>query len=193
MIYGYARVSTAGQELEAQLQALKAEGAEVIYKEKVSAKNIKTRPELNKLLSILQEGDTLIVTRLDRLARSLIEGVKLVHDLFQRKIRLHILTIGVLEDTPVGNLFLNTLLAVAEFERSLIVERTQEGRELARKNPDYKEGRPKKFTKKQMDHAIGLLETHSFSQVADVTGISMSTLKRESSKRKKATMNNSQD
>lgn len=187
MIYGYARVSTAGQDLEAQLQALKAEKVDVIYHEKVSAKgSTKKRPELYKLLAAIEPGDTLVVTRLDRLARSVIEGATLIKDLFEKGVHVHILNVGILDDTTMGRFIFNLLLTMAEFERSTIIERTQEGREIARKNPDYKEGRPKKFKKKQMDHAMKLLETNSFAQVADVTGISMSTLKRESGKRKKA-------
>ena len=69
-------------------------------------------------------------------------------------------------------------------ERNLIVERTQEGKMIAKQNPNYKEGRPKKYTKVQLDHAMTLLDTNSFSQVAEITGISMATLKGESKKRK---------
>lgn len=76
------------------------------------------------------------------------------------------------------------MLAFAEFERDMIVERTQEGKAIAKQNPDFREGRPMKFTKKQMNHAMSLLDNHSFKQVAEITGISMSTLKRESARRK---------
>ena len=71
-------------------------------------------------------------------------------------------------------------------ERNLILERTAEGKEIARQNPDYKEGRPNKYTSKQMNHAIQLLETHSYTQVVEKTGISKSTLIREVRKRKAA-------
>lgn len=188
IIYGYARVSTLSQDLESQLQVLKNEGAEVIYQEKASGKTIKDRPELNKLLSTIKPGDTLIITRLDRLARTLIEGAILLEDLFNRGIRVHILNMGVLENTTMGKLILHFILAIAEFERSNIVERTQDGKAAAKKNPGFKEGRPKKYTKKQLDHAMQLLENHSFKQVVDLTGISISTLKRESKARKEAAL-----
>lgn len=84
----------------------------------------------------------------------------------------------------MGRFFLQTLLAVAEMERNLIVERTQEGKMIAKQNVGYKEGRPKKYTKQQLNHAMNLLATNSFRQVEELTGISMSTLKRESKKRK---------
>lgn len=188
MIYGYARVSTMNQELEAQLQELRKEGAEVIFQEKISGKSVKDRPELQKLLAAIQPGDTLIVTRLDRLARTLIEGATLIESLFNRNIRIHILNMGVLENTTIGKLLFNVLLTIAEFERATIVERTQEGKALAKLDPGFKEGRPKKFTKAQLDHAMNLLEKHSFNQVSNVTGISISTLKRESSARKKVAL-----
>lgn len=188
MIYGYARVSTLNQDLAAQLQELSKEGAEVIFQEKVSGKNVKDRPELQKLLAAIQPGDTLVVTRLDRLARTLIEGATLIESLFKQDVRIHILNMGMVENTTVGKLLFNVLLTIAEFERATIVERTQEGKAIAKLNPDFKEGRPKKYTKSQLNHAMNLLETHSFSQVVDLTGISMSTLKRESSARKKAAL-----
>ena len=76
------------------------------------------------------------------------------------------------------------LFAFAEFERDLIVERTQEGKRIARQQPDFREGRPRKFSGVQLDHAMSLLENYSFAQVTKRTGISMSTLKRESRKRR---------
>lgn len=188
MIYGYARVSTHNQELDVQLQALEENKCDVIYKEKMSGKSVKQRPELEKLLAAIQPGDTLIVTRLDRLARSVVEGAALIEKLFNRGIRVHLLNIGIIENTTMGRLMLNVLLSIAEFERNTIVERTQEGRELARQNPNYREGRPKKYSKQQMDHAMSLLENHTFPEVVELTGISISTLKRESAQRKKASL-----
>ncbi|QFG00433.1 recombinase family protein [Psychrobacillus glaciei] len=182
-IYGYARVSTQQQELEIQLQALEQEGATVIYQEKFTGTKT-DRPELNKLLERLQDGDMLIVTKLDRLARNTKEGIELVEKLFAKNIKVRVLNIGLLENTSMGRFFLQTLLAVAEMERNTIIERTQEGKMIARQNVDYREGRKKVYSKKQLDHAIGLLETNSYNQVADLTGISKSTLIREVKKRR---------
>ena len=183
MIYGYARVSTVSQELDVQLQALENEGTTMIYKEKFTGTKT-NRPQLNELLSKLKEGDKLIVTKLDRLARNTKEGIEIVEQLFAKGVKVHVLNVGLLEDTTMGRFFLQTLLAVAEMERNLIVERTQEGKFIAKQQPGFREGRPNKYTKKQLDHAMSLRDIHSFKQIAEITGISISTLKRESKKRK---------
>ena len=182
-VYGYARVSTTGQDLEAQLQMLEHEGATVIYREKFTGTST-DRPELNKLLEQLQESDKLIVTKLDRLARNTKEGIEIIENLFDRGVKVHVLNVGLLENTTMGKFFLQTLLAVAEMERNIIIERTQEGKAIARQKEGYKEGRPKKFSKVQLDHAMELKKMHSFKQVAEMTGISVATLKRESGKLK---------
>lgn len=182
-VYGYARVSTHSQELESQLQALENEGATEIFQEKFTGTKT-DRPQLNKLLGALQANDKLVVTKLDRLARNTKEGIEIIESLFNKGVRVHVLNVGLLEDTTMGRFFLQTLLAVAEMERNLIVERTQEGKAIAKQNPDYREGRKKVYTSKQLDHAIGLLDTNSYNQVVALTGISKSTLIREVKKRR---------
>lgn len=175
MKYGYGRVSTLYQDLEAQLQALKKEGCDKIYTDKFTGTKT-DRPEFSKLLQTLKEGDTLVVTKLDRFARTTEDGIKIVKSLFERGIKVHVLNMGLIEDTPTGRLILNVMLAFAEFERDMIVERTQEGKMIAKQNPDFREGRPKKFSKKQIKHALELLGKHSYKQVEEITGISKSTL-----------------
>ncbi|ACM14701.1 MULTISPECIES: recombinase family protein [Bacillus cereus group] len=179
MKYGYARVSTVTQDLESQLQTLKAEGCDVIYSEKFTGTTT-DRPELSKVLTVLSEGDTLTVTKLDRLARNTKEGIEIIEALFKRGIRVHVLNVGLLEDTTMGRFFLQTLLAVAEMERNLILERTQEGKIVARQNPNYKEGRPKSHSDKKLVEAMRMKEKmgYSFRQLSEATGISMSTLQR---------------
>ncbi|HFK1462897.1 recombinase family protein [Bacillus cereus] len=179
MKYGYARVSTVTQDLESQLQTLKAEGCDVIYSEKFTGTTT-DRPELSKVIAVLSEGDTLTVTKLDRLARNTKEGIEIIEALFKRGIRVHVLNVGLLEDTTMGRFFLQTLLAVAEMERNLILERTQEGKIVARQNPNYKEGRPKSHSDKKLVEAMRMKEKmgYSFRQLSDATGISMSTLQR---------------
>ena len=184
-VYGYARVSTANQELEAQLQELKVKGCEKIYSEKFTGTKT-DRPEFNALLSQLKEGDTLMVTKLDRFARSATKGSELVKELIEQGVAVHILNMGLMDNTPASKLVRNIFFAFAEFERDMIVERTQEGKVIARQNPTYREGRKPKFTKAQLDHSMSLLDTNSFKQVAEMTSISMSTLKREAKKRKNA-------
>lgn len=182
-VYGYARVSTKGQELEVQIEALEKENVEHIYQEKFTGTST-DRPQLQELIETLQEGDKLVVTKLDRLARNTKEGIDLVESLFAKGVKVHVLNVGLLEDTSMGRFFITTLLAVAEMERNMIIERTQEGKAIAKQNPNYREGRKPTYTKAQLDHAMKLKETHSFSQVEEATGISMSTLKREAKKRK---------
>ena len=191
MNYGYARVSTKGQakdgnSLEAQEKALRDSGAEKIYKETFTGRET-DRPELDKLLKGLQAGDRLIVTKLDRIARSAVKGIELVDSLLARGITVHILNMGILDDTPTGKLIRTIFLGFAEFERDMIVERTQEGKQIARENARkrgevFREGRPNKYTAQQMNHAMELLETYSYNQVAEMTGISKSTLIRQHNK-----------
>lgn len=173
--YGYARVSTAGQDLEAQLQALKAEGCKVIYREKFTGTKT-DRPEFQKLLAELKTGDTLVITKLDRFARSTKEAIEVIRDLFEKGVRVHILNMGIVENTPTGRLIFTIMSAFAEFERDMIVERTQEGKAIAKQHDDFKEGRPRKFGKQQIQHALELLDTHSYTEVERMTGISKSTL-----------------
>lgn len=180
MIYGYSRVSTKtqakdGNGLEAQNIALKEAGAEVIYTDAFTGTKT-DRPELNKLLEQLQDGDKLIVTKLDRIARSASQGIELVNQLLERGVVVHILNMGLMDNTPTGKLIRTIFLGFAEFERDMIVERTQEGKAIARQKPDFKEGRPRIYGKKQIAHALELLNTNSYKQVEALTGISKSTL-----------------
>ncbi|MDJ0287462.1 MULTISPECIES: recombinase family protein [Bacillus] len=175
MKYGYARVSTLSQELEVQIIALEKEGCDNIYSERITGTKSE-RLQLQKVLSIIKEGDTLVVTKLDRLARNTVEGIQIVKGLFSKGVRVHVLNVGLLEDTTMGSFFLTTLLAVAEMERNLIVERTQEGKAIAKQRDDFREGRPNKYNKKQIEHALKLLQTESYKEVENKTGISKSTL-----------------
>jgi len=185
MKYGYARVSTVNQDLEAQLQALKAEGCDEIYSEKLTGTK-SDRPQFQKLLSTLKKGDTLVVTKLDRFARSTEDAIQTIKSLFEKGIKVHVLNMGLVENTPTGRLIFNIMSSFAEFERDMIVERTQEGKAIAKQRDDFREGRPNKFTKKQIEHALKLLEDHSYKQVEDLTGISKSTLIR--AKKKQGTL-----
>jgi DNA invertase Pin-like site-specific DNA recombinase len=175
MKYGYARVSTVNQDLESQLQALNREGCKQIYSEKFTGTKA-DRTQFKELLGVLKEGDTLVITKLDRFARSTVDAIQTVKVLFEKGVKVHILNMGLVEDTPTGRLVFNVMSAFAEFERDMIVERTQEGKAIARQRKDFKEGRPKKYSKKQIKHALKLLEKNSFKEVEETTGISKSTL-----------------
>lgn len=191
-IYGYARVSTKGQakdgnSLESQIETLKENGAVEIYSD--SFTGTKTdRPQFKKLLEVLKQGDTLMVTKLDRFARSMTQGSELVNELIKRGIKVNILNIGMMDNTPASKLIRNIFLSFAEFERDMIVERTQEGKAIAKTKEGFKEGRPKAYTPKQLDNALSMLTVnggkHSYNEVAELLGISKSTLIRENNKRK---------
>ena len=183
MIYGYIRVSTIkqaneGNSLEGQTKLLLENGVpqENIYQDVYTGTKA-DRPQFNKLLNELKEGDTLIVTKLDRFARSMIEGSKIVTELIERGVRVNVLNIGLMDNTPASKLIRNIFFSFAEFERDMIVERTLEGKQIKMEmDADATLGRPKKFKKAQRDMALQLLEKHSYNEVANMTGISRRTL-----------------
>lgn len=175
--YGYARVSGNTQDFTEQVRQLEAEGCDVVYREKYTGTN-KDRPEFTKLLDVLKEGDTLTVTKLDRFARTAEDGITTIKALLERGVRVHILNMGVADNTPMGRFMITILSGVAEFERDMIVERLAEGKAIARQREDYREGRPRKYSRDQIDHAMTLLDTYSYTQVTDMTGISRATLTR---------------
>ena len=189
MKFGYIRVSTRkqardGNSLEAQREALTAAGAEKIYTDTFTGTRME-RPEWDKLRAQLRRGDVLIVTRLDRLARSVSQASGLITEMIDEGITINVLNLGVLSNDSVNTLLRNVLLSFAQFERDMIVQRTQEGKAVARAtDPDLREGRPPKFDTEQLDHAMALLDDHSYAQTAKLTGISKSTLIRERKRRK---------
>ena len=182
MIYGYARVSTAGQaasgnSLADQQKQLTNAGCQEIIVEQYTGSTTH-RPAFSQLLEKLQPDDTLVVTKLDRIARNAGEGINLINDLMKKGIKVHILNIGLLDNTPTGKLIANIMLAFAQFERDMIIERTQAGKAIAKQKADFVDGRPR-IPASQTDHALELLEEGlSYKQVARKTGISISTLAR---------------
>lgn len=189
-VYGYARVSTKSQldnnSLEQQEQEIKSKyiGATVVKEQYTGSTT--NRPKFKWLLGKLKKDDVLVVCKLDRLARTTQEGIQIVRGLFERGVAIHVLNVGLLEDTTMGNFFINTLLAVAEMERNLIVERTQAGKAIAKQNPNFREGRPRIHKKAAVEHAIELLEEtdatgkrlRTYKQVEELTGISKATIVR---------------
>ena len=183
MIYVYIRVSTIkqandGNSLENQENLLLENGVlkENIYKDIYTGTKA-DRPSFNELINKMKQGDTLVVTKLDRFARSMIEGSKIVNELIDKGVRVNVLNIGVMDNTPSSKLIRNIFFSFAEFERDMIVERTLEGKQIKMKRDvDATLGRPKKFKKAQRDMAIKLLEKHSYNEVSAMMGISRSTL-----------------
>lgn len=149
MVYGYARVSTIGQardgnSLESQEEQLLAAGCEEVVKESFTGTNM-ARPRFTELMGRLQSGDRLVVVKLDRFARTVAGGIEKIRELLGRGVSVHILNMGLIDDTPTGRLMVTMLLAFAEFERDMIVERTSAGKAVAKaSNPGWREGRKEK-------------------------------------------------
>ena len=187
MVYGYARVSTTGQaqdgnSLADQERQLRDAGAQVIFSDAFSGKTMQ-RPKFTELMNVLQDGDTLIVTKLDRFARTATEGAQTVQELLHKGVTVHIINMGVVDDSPIGRLLVQVLFSFAEFERSQIIERTQAGRHVAMANGQVM-GRPQKYNREKIDLALHLLEEgKTYPQVERMTGISKSTLLRNRKKR----------
>src|SRR5262245_24655046 len=141
-LYGYARVSTIDQDLALQKQALKAAGCEVIRAEKASGSSRAGREELERLLDFLQEGDVLMVTRIDRLARSIGDLQDIVRLLKSRKVSLKATEQPIDTSTAAGKAFLDMLGVFAEFETNLRRERQLEGIAKAKAEGVYKGRKP---------------------------------------------------
>ena len=141
-----------GNSLEAQGLVLKKAGAVNIFSDVFSdSKN--AHPQLDKLLNIIQSGDKLIITKLDRIARSVIHGIQLIEYLNSKSVIIDVLNMGIVDNSPTGKLIRNIMLAFSEFERDLIIQRTQEGKAVARPNPNFHDGRPKNFP----EHKLNML------------------------------------
>lgn len=144
-IIGYARVSSAGQSLDVQLEKLKLAGADEIFAEKRSGTTTESREELKAALRFARKGDVLIVTRMDRLARSVADLAVIVADLSKREVGFKVLDQAAVDTTTAnGRLMLNMLAAFAEFETDLRKDRQRDGIEKAKANGVYK-GRPAKL------------------------------------------------
>ena len=183
MKFAYARVSTRkqfrdGNGLDDQIAKLKSAGYDELVVEEFTGYTNK-RPLFDRLIQRLQKGDTIIVTKLDRFARSTAIGSTLINELLQRGVAVHILNMGLIDNTPTGRLITNILLAFAEYERDMIIERTQAGKEIARTKHGFRDGRPP-IDQKKKDFAANLIinEHKSYTEVSDLTGLSKSTLTR---------------
>ena len=183
MKFAYARVSTRkqsrdGNGLDEQIAKLKLAGFDELVVEEFSGYSTK-RPKFDQLIQRLQKGDTFIVTKLDRFARSTATGSALINDLLQLGVAVHILNMGLIDNTPTGRLITNILLAFAEYERDMIIERTQAGKEIARSKNGFRDGRPP-IDQKKKDFAADLIinQHKTYKEVAELTGLSKSTLTR---------------
>lgn len=178
MLIGYARVSTTEQHVALQLDALNGAGVEQTFVDEGVSGSVSSRPELDRCLAHLRPGDTLVVWRLDRLARSLKNLLELVESLSNRGIHLRSLTESIDTSSASGRLILSVFGALAEFERSLIIERTQAGLEAARAR-GARIGRPTAMSSGQIEQARTLVGAgHRVGDVARSLGVGRSTLYR---------------
>ncbi len=177
MKIGYARISTDDQTAKLQQDALKAAGCEKIVTETVSGSS-KKRPKFDKLMSSLSEGDTLIVWRLDRAGRSIRHLLEMVDHLKSRGVAFQSLNETIDTTTANGEMIFHIFAALTQFERSLLIERTNAGLDAARKR-GVKLGRKPKLTAAQIKHAKKLIESgERVSSVAQSLGVSRATLYR---------------
>lgn len=177
-LVGYARTSTAEQQagLEAQVAELEAIGCSKVFQEHVSSVDAK-RPQLEAALGWVREGDTFIVTRPDRLARSVSDLLKIVEDLRTRNVSVRILSMGVDTSTATGTLILQMLAAVAEFERNIMLERQRAGIAKAKSEGRYKGRAP--TARAKSDEVLRLKrEGRSVADIVRQTGISRASVYR---------------
>jgi DNA invertase Pin-like site-specific DNA recombinase len=183
MIVGYARTSTREQVagFESQIKTLTDCGCDKIYREQVSA--IKERIELEAALDFVREGDTLVVTKLDRLARSVAHLCQIVEMLKAKRVALKILAIGLDSGTPTGNLMLNMLASIAQFEREMMLERQLDGIAAAKEAGKYRGRVP--TARRKADEIVQLVEEGlSRRAVAEKLGIGVASVYRVLSQRK---------
>lgn len=177
MIYGYARVSTSGQaregnSLEEQIEKIRSVYPSACITEEAYS-GAKERPAFMALLAKMQSGDTLVVTKLDRFCRTTKEGLEYIDYIRERGASVHILNMGLIENTPMGRMIVTMLLAFAEFERTQIIERTQGGKAIARQREGYREGRPRSASVEDVQRAKA--EGLSVAEGCARLGISRST------------------
>jgi DNA invertase Pin-like site-specific DNA recombinase len=177
MIIGYARVSTADQNLDLQLDALKKYGCDRIFEEKVTGTK-KERPKLAEMMTILRSGDRVVIYKLDRISRSTKHLIDLSEYFEKRGVEFVSIQDSIDTSTPMGRFFFRILASIAELERDVICERTKAGLSAARAR-GRKGGRPLS-DKKKVHLAIKMYDSkeYSISQIVQATGISQATLYR---------------
>ena len=177
MLVGYARTSTTEQEagLEAQMRDLKARGCERMFSEQVSS--VGARPALEQAIEFCREGDTFVVTKLDRLARSVPHMWETLERLKAKGVALQIIALGMDTSTPTGKLMLNVLGSVAEFEREMMLDRQREGIAKAKAEKKYKGRAPTARAKAGEARALAA-QGRSLSDIARTLGIGKASVHR---------------
>lgn len=179
MVYGYCRATTQKQMEEGYIQeqsVLIREryfNCDIIIEESLNVTNLSSYEDLVKSL---ESGDTFVVTSLDRFAKSIEDACLKISSLRKKGVSVHILNIGLIDDSILGDIIYDTLVAFDDFNNALLVERIQRGKSKAKKIEGFKEGRPKKYTDDVIENALNLLDKYSYKKVEEITGISKSTL-----------------
>jgi DNA invertase Pin-like site-specific DNA recombinase len=177
MLVGYARTSTIEQVagFEAQLAELKAVGCDRVFQEQVSSVDVVAREQLAQALAFMRAGDTFVVTKLDRLARSVAHLLQITNELEHKGVALRILNLGIDTSTPTGKLMLTVLGGIAEFERAIMLERQREGIARAKREGKFKGRKP--TARAKADEAKALLAAGKGpTAVACELGISRASL-----------------
>ena len=174
LVFGYARVSTKGQDLTVQLSKLSEHGVDRVYSEKLSGKN-KNRPELETMIEQLRTGDTVVITKIDRLARNMRDFQNIVHELTERGVTLKIMDQNIDTSSAQDKLFMNMLSMFAEFERTMILERQREGIEHAKSKGVYKGRKPISEDKKAQVLELAANDVKK-SEIQKVTGVGKTSI-----------------
>lgn len=176
-VFGYARVSTVDQNLDTQIEVLQKFGCHRIFKDKISGLATQ-RPALDEMLSLLREGDTVVVARFFRLGRSRDHVINLINDFAKRNIAFKALDIGIDSSTTAGRLIISIFASLAEYDREVILEKTKAGQLLAKAKGKHM-GRPKGIAKENYVKVKKALHKGlSISEIVNFTGISISSVKR---------------
>jgi len=182
MIYGYAKIIK-GQSLNINSMERQVIELITICDEVIEEYTIKdNKPLFEGLLKKIRAGDTLVVTKISKMAKTIKEGNNLIKELINKGIKINILNLGLFDDTAATKEIKDILISFVEFEKDIFLEKTMEGKFIASKNDDFKCGRKPKFDNKEIEHALSLLTSNggcrSYKQVSKDTGISLSTLYR---------------
>ncbi len=176
-VFGYARVSTMDQNLDTQIQVLEKFGCDKIFQDKITGLATH-RPALDEMLSLLREGDTLVVARFFRLGRSRDHVISLINELSERRVVFKALDVGIDSNTPAGKLIVSIFASLAEYDREVILEKTKAGQLLARAKGKHI-GRPKGINEANYNKVKkGFQRGLSVSEIVSLTGISTSSVKR---------------
>ena len=179
MIYGYCRATTKKQlesgAIAVQKQEIKNRYYEAVFYEESSI-DINNLEVYGELVDIMKEGDVFAVSSMDRFSKSIEDACEKIDRLREKNIAVHIINIGKIDDSILGNIIYDTIKAMRDFNNSVLVERIQNGKSRAKQMDGFREGRPKKYKDEEIKNALELLNKYSYKKVEEITGISKSTL-----------------